>query len=78
MTFDEFFNLFKLSFSNSLDWFLSFVSGSFLNGFFSFFIIFTVTRLILIPIIGRSLHFGSSDSVKSKNTNNSKSSKKST
>lgn len=45
----------------ALSTFISFVNGSFFGLFISFFIILLVTRLILVPLLGRSL---SSDSVK--------------
>lgn len=63
MTFNDVFSMFSQSFQACLNWLVSLFDNSFLNAFLTFFIIFTVVRVLLMPLIGRSISGGSSDSV---------------
>lgn len=68
MTFNDVSSLLSQSFQACLDWLVTLFDNSFLNAFLTFFIIFTVVRVLLMPLIGRSISGGSSDSVRSKPT----------
>lgn len=68
MTFNDVSSLLSQSFQACLNWLVTLFDNSFLNAFLTFFIIFTVVRVLLMPLIGRTLSGGSSDSVRSKSS----------
>lgn len=68
MTFNDVSSLLSQSFQACLNWLVTLFDNSFLNAFLTFFIIFTVVRVLLMPLIGRSISGGSSDSVRSKSS----------
>lgn len=68
MTFSDVSSLLSQSFQACLNWLVTLFDNSFLNAFLTFFIIFTVVRVLLMPLIGRTLSGGSSDSVRSKSS----------
>lgn len=68
MTFNDVSSMLSQSFQACLNWLVTLFDNSFLNAFLTFFIIFTVVRVLLMPLIGRTLSGGSSDSVRSKSS----------
>ena len=68
MTFNDVSSMLSQSFQACLNWLVTLFYNSFLNAFLTFFIIFTVVRVLLMPLIGRTLSGGSSDSVRSKSS----------
>lgn len=68
MTFSDVYSMLLESFQACLNWLVTLFDNSFINAFLTFFIIFTVVRVLLVPLIGRTLSGGSSDSVRSKST----------
>lgn len=65
ITFNDVSSMLSQSFQACLNWLVTLFDNSFLNAFLTFFIIFTVVRVLLMPLIGRTLSGGSSDSVHS-------------
>ena len=68
ITFNDVSSMLSQSFQACLNWLVTLFDNSFLNAFLTFFIIFTVVRVLLMPLIGRTLSGGSSDSVRSKSS----------
>ena len=68
MTFNDVSSMLSQSFQACLNWLVTLFDYSFLNAFLTFFIVFTVVRVLLMPLIGRTLSGGSSDSVRSKSS----------
>lgn len=68
ITFNDVSSMLSQSFQACLNWLVTLFDNSFVNAFLTFFIIFTVVRVLLMPLIGRTLSGGSSDSVRSKSS----------